>query len=251
MTTASSELGIGPAPEPAASLIVDPPRLRRLPWLIGGVAVTLATLLLLFGIASRVYWYQRFSALEPLASEGGQGSSAKLDEETLGEIHALASKARRSRAALAALAPGSVYIVVDRARNRLYVKRSDKVLLEAICSTGSGTLLKDPATHREWLFETPSGRFRVVRKARDPVWTKPDWAFVEEGEPVPQKWSKRRDPDTLGDYALYLGHGYMIHGTLYQRYLGRSVTHGCVRLGDEDLERVYRMTPVGAPVFIF
>ncbi len=131
------------------------------------------------------------------------------------------------------------------------MKRRDKILLEAICSTGSGTLLKDPDTQREWLFETPRGRFRVIRKAEDPVWTKPDWAFVEEGKPVPGKWSERRDPNTLGDYALYLGDGYMIHGTLYQRYLGRSVTHGCVRLGDDDLERVYRMTPVGAPVFIF
>jgi L,D-transpeptidase YbiS len=91
----------------------------------------------------------------------------------------------------------------------------------------------------------------VIRKAEDPVWTKPDWAFVEEGKAVPDKWSERRDYDTLGDYALYLGDGYMIHGTLYQRYLGRAITHGCIRLGDEDLERVYRSAPVGTPVLIF
>ena len=32
----------------------------------------------------------------------------------------------------------------------------------------------------------------MIRKAEDPVWTKPDWAFVEEGKPVPGKWSERR-----------------------------------------------------------
>ena len=97
----------------------------------------------------------------------------------------------------------------------------------------------------------PHGRFEVLRKKRDPVWTKPDWAFVEEGKPLPESWSERRDDETLGDFALYFGDGYMIHGTLYQRYLGRSITHGCVRLGDEDLARVFDLTPVGAPIYIF
>jgi hypothetical protein len=61
----------------------------------------------------------------------------------------------------------------------------------------------------------------------------PDWAFIEE-EDLLRNWSDRIDKASLGDYALYLGDGYMIHGTLYQRYLGR-VTHGCIRLGDADL----------------
>ena len=38
----------------------------------------------------------------------------------------------------------------------------------------------------------------------------------------------------MGDYALGIGSGYFIHGTLYKRLLGRNVSHGCVRLGDED-----------------
>ena len=31
----------------------------------------------------------------------------------------------------------------------------------------------------------------------------------------------------LGKYGLYFGNGYLIHGTLFQRFLGQSVTHGC------------------------
>jgi L,D-transpeptidase catalytic domain len=248
VTAAASGVGLDESRNRAPRLRIDALWLRRLPWLAGGVAVTTGTLLSLLGIASRAYVYEPLEALD--ASPRSEAST-EAGEASPAELKTLEGKARRSRASLAALAPGSVYIVVDTARNRLSVRRSGKTLLEAVCSTGSGTLLKDPETRREWLFETPRGRFHVLRKAQDPVWTKPDWAFVEEGKPVPEKWSERRDPNTLGDYALYLGDGYMIHGTLYQRYLGQSVTHGCVRLGDADLERVFRMTPVGAPVFIF
>jgi L,D-transpeptidase YbiS len=55
----------------------------------------------------------------------------------------------------------------------------------------------------------------------------------------------------MGDYALGLGNGYFIHGTLYKRMLGRNVSHGCVRLGDEDLAHLYRNVPIGTRVFIF
>lgn len=152
---------------------------------------------------------------------------------------------------LAALAPRGVFVTVDAVDNRLQVRSGDTVLRDALCSAGTGSVLEDPKTGRRWTFDTPRGVRTVKQKKKDPVWTKPEWAFIEEGEDLPKKWSDRIDTATLGDYALYLGDGYMIHGTLYQRYLGRNVTHGCVRLGDEDLEFVYRKVPVGATVFLF
>lgn len=232
----------------AAEATPASPKLDRKQWILGGVGATLLTLLMLFFMSSRVYVYERFAPLEPASAAGKTSEEAAALAK---EVKDLESKAKRAQRGLAALLPGSVYIVIDTAQNKLYLKKRDKVLHESICSTGSGGLLKDPEGERQWVFETPRGNFRVIRKAEDPVWTKPDWAFVEEGKAVPDDWSERRDYDTLGDYALYLGDGYMIHGTLYQRYLGRAITHGCVRLGDEDLERVYRMTPVGTQVLIF
>jgi lipoprotein-anchoring transpeptidase ErfK/SrfK len=55
----------------------------------------------------------------------------------------------------------------------------------------------------------------------------------------------------LGDYALSLGDGYLIHGTLYKRLLGMPVTHGCIRLNDDDLEKVYRTLDYNSKVIIF
>ena len=153
--------------------------------------------------------------------------------------------------ALAQVRPKGVYLIVDIVENRLWMWRNGTQLLEAVCSAGTGAILRDPRTGKEWIFDTPRGVRRIREKKKDPVWTKPDWAFVEEGEPLPKRWSERIDRVTLGDYALYLGDGYMIHGTLYQRYLGRPVTHGCIRLGDDDLEAVFRTAPVGAYVLLF
>jgi len=55
----------------------------------------------------------------------------------------------------------------------------------------------------------------------------------------------------LGDYALSLGDGYLIHGTLYQRLLGMPVTHGCIRLNDDDLKEVFNALSVGSKVYIY
>ena len=121
----------------------------------------------------------------------------------------------------------------------------------AICSSGSGMVLRDEGTNRRWVFDTPRGCFTVQSKLRNPAWRKPDWAFVEDGLPVPRNPADRLEYGSLGEYALYLGDGYLIHGTLYERLLGRSVTHGCIRLGRDDLRTVYKLVPIGTPVFIF
>jgi L,D-transpeptidase YbiS len=68
--------------------------------------------------------------------------------------------------------------------------------------------------------------------------------------PLPNHYS-RYEYGVLGEYALGLGEGYLIHGTLYQRFLGLPVTHGCIRLNDDDLEFVYKSLEIGSKVFIY
>jgi L,D-transpeptidase YbiS len=154
--------------------------------------------------------------------------------------------------ALGNLRPKAPFVVVDTANNRLAIVQADgSVEHVAPCSTGSGTTLRDPETGKTWVFNTPLGVHKIRRKVKDPVWVKPDWAFIEEGERPPKRRSDRYDDVSLGDYALYMDDGYLIHGTLFQTLLGRGVTHGCIRLGDKDLELVFRRVPAGAAVLIF
>ncbi|MEO5956783.1 MAG: L,D-transpeptidase [Nitrospiraceae bacterium] len=153
---------------------------------------------------------------------------------------------------LSQLMPTQPYILVDTARNHLYIKRGDQVMLDAVASTGSGTILDKPGDSKgQWIFDTPRGEFTVQSRLTNPVWVKPDWAFIEEGLEVPKSQADRLESGVLGEYALGFGKGYFIHGTLYTRLLGKNVTHGCIRLNDDDLKSVYRLAKVGTPIMIF
>jgi len=153
---------------------------------------------------------------------------------------------------LSANIPKNNYLVVNSTVNEFYLYKGTNLIKSDICSTGSYILLKGNDNKKQWMFKTPKGEFKILNKTKDPVWKKPDWAFVEEGLPVPSpNHSSRFEYGVLGDYSLSIGDGYLIHGTLYQRFLGLPVTHGCIRLDDANLELVYKSLPIGSKVFIF
>jgi L,D-transpeptidase YbiS len=147
---------------------------------------------------------------------------------------------------------GKLYIVVDTKANKLYVKHGMTLLWQADCSVGRGGRLFDKKTGQRWEFVTPRGEFHVLGKIENPVWIKPDWAFVESKEPIPPPDDpSRKIEGELGKYVLNLGDGYLIHGTKDEKVLGRSVSHGCVRLGAQNLEKLYQTVPVGTRVYIY
>jgi len=65
--------------------------------------------------------------------------------------------------------------------------------------------------------------------------------------------AQRRVPDALGPYKLDMGDGYLIHGThVYNKEsIGQAVSHGCVRMRNEDVTRLYAMVDPGTRVVIF
>jgi lipoprotein-anchoring transpeptidase ErfK/SrfK len=62
---------------------------------------------------------------------------------------------------------------------------------------------------------------------------------------------QRRYLTTLGTRRLDLGDGYGIHGTDEPNSIGHSVSHGCIRMHNADVEKLYSMVPVGTPVYIY
>jgi len=166
--------------------------------------------------------------------------------------NAIAAEVRELRGKLAQKLGKKLYIVVDSRTNKLFLKRGLNLLLEADCSVGKGGTLKDKKSGRIWEFVTPRGDFSIRYKIESPLWLKPDWAFVESGQPVPPPGDpSRKVAGELGKYALDIGNGYLIHGTKNEGALGAPVSHGCVRLGAEALERLYREAPVGTRVYIY
>ena len=61
----------------------------------------------------------------------------------------------------------------------------------------------------------------------------------------------RRYEGVLGTRRLNMGDGYGIHGTNKPETVGQAVSHGCVRMRNEDIERLFEMVPVGTPVYLY
>jgi lipoprotein-anchoring transpeptidase ErfK/SrfK len=63
--------------------------------------------------------------------------------------------------------------------------------------------------------------------------------------------NQRQFPGVMGSHRLYLGDGYGIHGTDAPGSIGRSASHGCIRVRNEDIEVLYQLVPLGTPVFVY
>ncbi|HTE41273.1 MAG TPA: L,D-transpeptidase family protein [Steroidobacteraceae bacterium] len=102
---------------------------------------------------------------------------------------------------------------------------------------------------------TPLGLTRIVDKRVKPSWYPPESVrreHEEEGDPLPKVVPPGPD-NPLGEYAMRLdipGGAYLIHGTNKPIAVGMPVTHGCIRMFPEDIERFFAMVPVKTPVRI-
>ncbi len=148
------------------------------------------------------------------------------------------------------------YIVIRLAENRLYLFDDQRMVWSAPVGTGTGFRLEGHG--RTYKFATPRGVFRVQAKEKDPVWIRPDWDFIENHQPIPPLDSPlRREPGTLGTTAMYIGYELAMHGTdkpdlvLRPDPDTRRVSHGCIRLTNEDARKLFYMVDIGTPVLIF
>ena len=174
--------------------------------------------------------------------------AGSADQKALRAVHQVLLRAVRQQVLQ------TPYIVINTQDNQLLLRSQYEVLHRAACATGSGRKLEGPKLWKHnWVFDTPKGRFAVLRKVEDPLWIKPEWAFIEAGEDIPvfAEDLRRFQYGVLGKYALYFARDYMIHGTLYEINLGKSITHGCVRVGDADLQYLYDRVQPGCPVYIY
>lgn len=75
---------------------------------------------------------------------------------------------------------------------------------------------------------SPLGNWIIIQKALNP------------GGPFGVRWMRLNVP----------WGGYGIHGTNNPKSIGKAVSHGCIRMYNEDVIEVYDRTPIGTPVTI-
>lgn len=79
-------------------------------------------------------------------------------------------------------------------------------------------------------FATPAGKYRISSVIWNPWWHPPKSEWARGEKPAPP------GPDNpMGRVKINFANLYYIHGTPYEEDLGIPASHGCIRIGDEDL----------------
>jgi len=86
---------------------------------------------------------------------------------------------------------------------------------------------------------SPTGEFQIANRISNPTYYHPGTVIPSgKNSPIGTRWvglSKK---------------GYGIHGTNAPRSVGRAASHGCIRLRNRDMERLFTMVRVGDVVQI-
>ena len=131
-------------------------------------------------------------------------------------------------------------IVINVAEMRLYYYPKGTKTVEVL-PIGIGQLGTD--TPVNWVTS-------VQRKKANPTWTptaKVHKEYAERGEYLPPVVPAGPE-NPMGLFAMYIGNLYAIHGTNAPFGIGLRVSHGCVRLRNDDIEHLFNIVPVGTRV---
>lgn len=124
----------------------------------------------------------------------------------------------------------------ERIRRFVVVSIPDRKL--AVLANGS-VLATFPVAVGAAISPSPTGEFQIVSRVANPT-------YYHAGAAVP---SGTDSP--IGTRWLGLSQkGYGIHGTNAPRSIGHAASHGCIRLRNRDMERLYSMLHLGDVVQI-
>jgi hypothetical protein len=138
----------------------------------------------------------------------------------------------------------SVYLVLRLGERRLYLMEGE----ERAARHRALDSFPVAVGQKEW--ETPTGRFEVTEKIENPDFLQIDW-----NEPSRVVQTIAPGPDNplglrwIGFTSAY-GWGIGFHGTPHPELLGRAVSHGCVRMRNSDVVKVYGRVGLGTPVIV-
>jgi ABC-type multidrug transport system ATPase subunit len=150
--------------------------------------------------------------------------------------------------------------VLNERDSTMIIISHDRHFLNMVCThmadldyypKGTNTVIVLPIGIGQLGKDTPiNWTTKVERKKAGPTWTptaKMHAEYRAAGEPLPAVVPAGPD-NPMGLYALYIGRLYAIHGTNANFGIGLRVSHGCVRLRNEDIKFLFEKVPVGTRV---
>lgn len=126
-------------------------------------------------------------------------------------------------------------ILVRRAKTHLWLYSGSKVQFSVDCAVGQPR------------YPTPLGTWKIIDKNPAPSWNNPGSAWaVNMPSHIPPGPS-----NPLGLRALYLNaDGIRIHGTSNIGSIGTPASHGCIRVANGQIVKLYPLVPIGTTVYI-
>ena len=94
--------------------------------------------------------------------------------------------------------------------------------------------------------ETPTGSFNVIAKIKNPSWVPPNSPWAAGLEPVPPGLSNPLGTRWIGTSAPAIG----FHMTPMDYSVGHAASHGCMRMHQADVEKMFDLVDVGETVQI-
>jgi L,D-transpeptidase ErfK/SrfK len=132
-----------------------------------------------------------------------------------------------------------------------YSRHKGKLTPAAMGRSAAQVIYTFPVGLGRFDWKTPVGAWTVVARTKDPTWVVPEDIYQEhlERDGEAEHVVHGGDPDNpLGRYRLKLSlPEYALHGTDVPWGIGMNVSHGCIRLYPEDIERLFEKVKVGTP----
>ena len=170
-----------------------------------------------------------YSALSQFAAQGYQGSVTTPNAQRSILYPAKTTKKQLGKA-----------IFIRRSSRKLFLYNQGKVVSTYRVAVGMRG------------FATPTGNFYIGVKRTNPSWNNP-------GSPWAKNMPKTIKPgysNPLGLRAMNIYYvnggdtGYRIHGTSNIGSIGRAASHGCVRVANANVVKLFKQVPIKTPVFI-
>jgi len=141
------------------------------------------------------------------------------------------------------------YLSVDTQEKKLRLYYGNTVLRDADLTIGSSTTLKSPSG-KTWTFIPLKGAFPVEGKVVDYVWTVPEWVYVMNGQPAPER--RPTIEDGLGKYVIFLPNGYVIHSPPGDASPLKGAKPGSFMVSEDFLRAIWERIHKGeTSVYIF
>ncbi|MGD1949998.1 MAG: L,D-transpeptidase [Leptolyngbyaceae cyanobacterium] len=125
-----------------------------------------------------------------------------------------------------------IQIVVQLDERKVEVHRKGEIIKEYLIAIGQA----------DW--ETPEGSFSIIQKVEYPSWQHPitgEIVPVGKDNPLGSRW--------IGFLSSSDGEiGF--HGTNEANLIGEAISHGCVRMLNEDIEDLYTYVEIGTTVTV-